>query len=544
MLRLKITGMTCEHCALTVKRALESVEGVKAARVYFPQGFAEVETEKGIELSKLMEAVRNSGYGAEPLEGSPEVYVPRGGAYDLFILGGGSAGFAAAIRAVELGAKRVLIAEERVIGGTCLNRGCIPSKYFIEAANMLFTPKGNPIPSVEVEGAKLDFRKLVELKEELLTELRKEKYWNVLEAYPQIEYAEGHAEFSGSGRAKVGEREINFHRAIVSSGSRPFIPPVEGIEEVPYITSDEVFDLCELPEHLLIVGGGAIGLELGQAFLRFGSRVTLIEALPDIVMGEEPELRKRLRELLEREGMEIYTSVRLERVSGKEGGITLKLSSDGKEFEIEGTHLLVATGRRANTERVGLDRVGVEVNDRGFVKVNDFLQTTNPDIYGAGDCIDRALLVTVAALEGGVAARNALLGNRERVDYSSIPHAVFTEPELASVGLTEEEAKKEGHEVDVRVLEFSKVPRAIISFRTEGLVKMVADSKTERVLGVHVLAPHGADIIHKAVPVVKYGLKIEDVINMVDVYPTLSESIKLCAQTFKKDVSKLSCCAQ
>ena len=544
MIRLKITGMTCEHCAQTVKKALESVDKVKSAKVYFPQGYAEVETEGEVDIETLVEAVKRSGYGAEPLEEAPEVYIPKENLYDLFILGGGSAGFAGAIRAVELGAKKILIAEERIIGGTCLNRGCIPSKYLIETANMLYTPRSNPIPSVRLGRGDLDFKKVLEMKEELLKDLRKEKYWNILEAYPEIEYVEGHAEFLSSEKAKAGNKEISFHRALISSGSRPFIPPIKGISEVPYLTSDTIFDLEELPEHLLIIGGGAIGLELGQAFLRFGSRVSIVEALPEIAMGEEPEIRRRLKEILEREGVEIHTSAMVEEVSQRDGKIVLRVSKEGRTFELEGTHLLVATGRKANTENLGLEKVGVDVDQRGFIKVNDFLQTTNPEIYGAGDCINGMLLVTVAALEGGVAVENALLGNKKKVDYLPVPHAVFTDPEIGSVGLTEEEAIKIGFKVDTRVLEFSKVPRAIISFRTEGLIKMVVDEETHKVLGVHILAPHGAEIVHRVVPIIKLGLKLEDILDMVDVYPTLSESVKLCAQTFFKDVSKLSCCAQ
>ncbi len=544
MIRLKITGMTCDHCAQTVKKALESVDKVKSARVYFPQGYAEVETEGEVDVKDLVKAVERSGYGAEPLGKAPEVYIPKENLYDLFILGGGSAGFAGAIRAVELGAKKILIAEERIIGGTCLNRGCIPSKYLIETANMLYTPSSNPIPSVRLGRGDLDFKKVLELKEDLLKDLRKEKYWNVLEAYPEIEYVEGHAEFIDSGRARAGDRKISFHRALISSGSRPFIPPIKGINEVPYLTSDTLFDLEELPKHLLIIGGGAIGLELGQAFLRFGSRVSIVEALPEIAMGEEPEIRRRLRELLEREGMEIHTFSKVEEVYHRDGKITLRISKEGKIFDLEGTHLLIATGRRANTESLGLEKVGVDVDQRGFIKVNDFLQTTNPGIYGAGDCINRMLLVTVAALEGGTAVENALLDNKKKVDYLSVPHAVFTDPEVGSVGLTEEEAIRRGFKVDTRILEFSKVPRAIISFRTEGIVKMVIDQETHRVLGVHILAPHGAEIVHRVVPIIKLGLRLEDILDMVDVYPTLSESIKLCAQTFFKDVSKLSCCAQ
>ncbi len=545
MIRLKITGMTCDHCALKVKKALESVKGVKSAKVYFSQGCAEVEVEGNVDVNALVEAVRLSGYGAEPFhKEAPEVYIPKENVYDLFILGGGSAGFAGAIKAVELGAEKILIAEKNIIGGTCLNRGCIPSKYFIETANMFYTPRSNSIPSVRLENGTLDFKKVIELKEGLLEELRNEKYRNVLKAYPQIEYVEGDAKFLSEGKASVGNREISFHKAIISSGSRPFIPPIRGIESVSYFTSDNIFDLEELPDHLLIIGGGAIGLELGQAFLRFGSKVSIVEMLPEIAMGEEPELRDKLRRLLEKEGMNIYTSTIVESIAQEGKNIKLTVVKGGKKFDLIGTHLLIATGRRANTESLGLNKVGVQVDNRGFIKVNEFMQTTNPHIYGAGDCINRMLLVTVAAFEGGIAAENALLGNRKKMDYLSVPHAIFTDPELGSVGLTEEKARKQGYIVDTRVLSFSKVPRAIISFRTEGLVKIVADRETHKVLGVHILSPHGAEIIHRAVPIVKLGLRLEDIVDMVDVYPTLSESIKLCAQTFFKDVSKLSCCAQ
>ncbi|WP_340694510.1 FAD-dependent oxidoreductase [Hydrogenobacter thermophilus] len=265
--------------------------------------------------------------------------------------------------------------------------------------------------------------------------------------------------------------------------------------------------------------------------------------MPEITMGEEPELRRKLKELLEKEGMKIYTSAKVEEVSEYKGGILLKILHDNKKMEVIGSHILIAVGRRANTEHTGIERVGVELDDRGFIKVDDYLQTTNKDIYGAGDCINRMLLVTTAAMEGAVAAENALLGNRKRIDYLPVPRAIFTDPELASVGFTEEEARKRGMDVETRVLDFTKVPRAIISLKNHGLIKMVVEKGSRRILGVHMLSPHGAELIHKAVPLIKYGLRLEDVIDMVDVYSTLSEAIKLCAQSFYKDISKLSCCA-
>ena len=541
MIRLKITGMTCEHCALTVRKALGSVEGVRRAKVYFPQGYAEVEGD--VDVGKLIEAVQRAGYGAQELS-SPEVIVGQGDSYDLVILGGGSAGFAAAIRAVDIGADRVLIAENNVIGGTCLNRGCIPSKYFIEVANLFHWARKPYMPGIKARGADLSFEEVVSVKNELLEELRKEKYWNVLEAYPQIEYVEGNARFLRKDKVSISGREISFHRAVIATGSRPFIPPIPGIEEVGYLTSDTIFDLGELPRKLIVLGGGAIGLELGQAFLRMGSEVVILEVYKDILPTEDQELKSLLREVLTREGMEILTGVKVLSADREGERVRLRVERKGEELELEGTHLLVATGRIPNTDRLETEIAGIELDERGFVRVNDYLQTSNEKVYGAGDCIDRLLLVTVAALEGSIAAENALRGNRLKIDYFSVPRAVFTDPELASVGMTEEEARKRGLEVDVRILELSKVPRAIIGFKKEGAVKMVVEKESEKVLGVHVLASHGAEIIHRAVPLVKYGLTLGDVIDMVDVYPTLSECVKLCAQSFKKDISKLSCCAQ
>jgi len=504
MIRLKITGMTCDHCAITVKSALEGVEGVEEAQVYFPQGLAEVRTKGDVDITDLIEAVKRSGYGAEPLEEGPDIYIPKKDVYDLFVLGGGSAGFAGAIKGADLGA-RVLVVEKGVIGGTCLNRGCIPSKFLIEKAK-----------EVRCIDGKVDIRKIVEKEQDLISQLRKEKYWDVLEAYPSIEYREGNGKVLAGDKAVVNGSTIRFHRALITTGSRPSLPPVKNLEKVRHYTSDTIFTIDHLPDHLIILGGGAIGLELGQAFLRFGSRVTVLEALDDILITEEPELRQRLREILEREGMEILTGTTVQEVRELGDGVEVIALRDERPLTLRGTDLLVATGRVPNTEGIGLEEAGIETDQRGFIRVNDYLQTSVPEIYSAGDCVGKMMLVTVSATEGAVAAENALLGNRKKMDYLSVPHAVFTDPELSSVGYTEQ----------------------------KGLVKIVAERDTEKVVGVHVLGDHGGEIIHRAVPLVKYGLTLNEIIEMTDVYPTLSEAIKLCAQSFKKDVTKLSCCAQ
>jgi mercuric reductase len=537
MIKLKITGMTCGHCAKTVKIALESVEGVERADVHFPQGYAEVYGKA--EVKKLIVAVNKAGYGAEELQEGPEVFIPKEEMYDLFVLGGGSAGFAAAIRAHEIGAK-VLIAERGIIGGTCLNRGCIPSKYLIEIANTFFHVRNNPF--INTEKLNVDMKKIADFKQKLVERLRKEKYWDVLEAYPKIDYLSGEAKILTSNKALVNGKEITFGKSVIAVGSKPIVPSIKGINQVRFYTSDTIFDIDYLPKRLLVIGGGPIGLEIGQAFLRLGSEVILVERFDEILPSEERELSSMLRNILQREGMEIITGAKVIGVRQEGNSILLEIEHQGEKDTLVGSDILLAVGRSPNTHNIGLESVGIKMKEGGFIETDEFMQTSNPNFYAAGDCVGKLPLVTVAAMEGGVAAENALLSNKKTVDYATVPRAVFTDPELASVGLKEEEAKNLGFEVDVRVLDFSKVPRAVIGFREEGLAKMVLDVKTKKILGVHVLSSHGAEVIHKAVLIVKYGLTVDDVIGTTDVYPTLSESIKLVAQSFVKDVSKLSCC--
>jgi mercuric reductase len=541
MIKLKITGMTCQHCAVTVKKAIESVEGVEEkAEVYFPQGYAEVEG--NFDVNEVIKAVENAGYGASLDKEEKAVYISKGNVYDIVILGGGSAGFAAAIKASDLGAK-VLVIENNVIGGTCLNRGCVPTKHLIDVAKTYYTPKSNPFKGIELSQGKIDIKTVIDEKNKLLDELRKEKYWNVLEAYPSIEYKEGKGKFVKNGIIKLNGEEIRYYKAVITTGSRPSIPPIKGLENVEFMTNREILNINYIPEHLVVIGGSAVGLEIGQIFLRFGSKVTILEALPDIAFKEEPEARQVLKNCLKKEGMEILTNVKVKEINKNRNEKSVVIEFNGKEKTIKGTDLLIATGRVPNTQDIGLEVVGVETDKKGFIKTDNFMQTTNPDIYSAGDCVGKMMLVTVAAAEGGIAGENALLGNKRQMDYSAVPHAIFTQPEIAGVGLTETQAKEKGIDIDFRVLTFDKVPRAQAMKKTEGVIKMIVDKNTEKVIGVHICSLEASDIIHKAVLIIKYGLTLGDIINSVDVYPTLSESIKLCAQNFKKDVSKLSCCA-
>jgi mercuric reductase len=555
---LKVEGMTCSHCNVSVESALKKLDGVIEAQADYEKGNVEVKYIEGrTSVDDLISAINKSGYRAslpgkevEPKKSVrqekpiSEVLIRENNQFDIVILGGGSAAFAAAIKASELRAK-VAVGENRVIGGTCLNRGCVPTKNMLKAAELYHSAKRNGFKGVNLKQGSLDLAEVIAQKDELITEMRKVKYWDILEAYPNIKYFSGKAEFLSENEVKIGDEILKADRFIIATGASPWIPPIEGIEEVSYITSDEALELKKLPESMVIIGANAVGLEFSQMFARFGTKVILLEAMPKIAPGEEEEISLALKEYLEEEGIDVYTRVNVVRVKN-DGKYKVSVTDiNGKQrVEFRGEELLIATGRRGNTQGLGLERIGIEVDKKGFVKVNDEMETSIPYIFAAGDVVGKQQLVTLAALQGSVAAENALNETHRKVDYSSVPYAIFTDPEVASVGLKEKEAIEKGYRVKTTVLDMKLVPKAALMRDTRGLVKMIVEEGTNRVLGVHILSPQAADIIHKAVLLVKYRMTIQDVLDTMDVYPTLSESIKVAAQSFVKDVTKLSCCAE
>ncbi|MBI3021672.1 MAG: mercury(II) reductase [Candidatus Omnitrophica bacterium] len=468
--------------------------------------------------------------------------------FDLMVVGGGSAAFAAAIKADELKAK-VAIIEHETIGGTCLNRGCVPSKYFIRAAELYHLMKQPPMPGVSATGVRLDWKRLMDQKDQLLEDGRKAKYWDILEAHPKITYLEGQAEFVSNSELRVNGTTLRAPKVVIATGSSAFIPPIEGIEQVKYLTSTEALALKTLPKSMLVIGANAIGLELAQMFAHVGVDVTIHEVAGRIAPYEEPEISEALAKYLTEEGLTICTCTKVlkARQDGKQITMTAQMP-DGSQKAFVAEALLVATGRRPNTQGFGLERVGVSLTKRGGIQVDDEMKTSAPNIWAAGDCVDCACpsqFVYVAATQGATAAQNAIDDCCHRkVDYSVIPHAIFTTPEVAAVGLTEEQAKAQGLKVRTSVLDFHWVPRAWLSLDERGLIKMVAEEDTGRILGVHIVAPHAGEFIHEAVVAIKHKLTIQDLIETFHVYPTLSEALRICAQGFFKDATKLSCCAE
>lgn len=462
--------------------------------------------------------------------------------YDLVVLGGGSAAFAAAIRGSELGAQ-VAVIEEGVIGGTCVNRGCVPSKNLLHAAELYHTYRGNGFPGIPHGDTSISFREVIKQKTELVETMRRKKYIDILQSYTNIKRIEGKASFAGPNRVTVGNSSIEAERFIIATGARPAVPPIEGLKDLPYITYKEAMDLSELPRSMVIIGGGPIGLELGQVYGRFGTQVTILEMMPQIVPLEDPEISEALKGALQSEGIRIETGVRVVRITGGGKGVSVTVEKDGRSQDFQGEKLFVAAGLKPNSDGLNLDEVGVQTDKRGFITIDEETRTSAKSIWAVGDVTGRSLLVTTAAMQGGVAAKNALSGNHEKIDYSLTPHAIFTSPQVASVGLSEKEAKEQGRKVEVARISFEHVPKAGAIRDTRGLFKMVVDGKNYQILGVQIASEQAADLIHLGLFAIQKKMTVGDLVRTTFVYPTLSEVYKIAAISFKKDVTKLSCCA-
>src|SRR5579875_424712 len=464
------------------------------------------------------------------------------GDFDLFVLGGGSAAFAAAIRAAELGA-RVGVAEEGVIGGTCVNRGCVPSKNLLYAAERYYDYYRNGFAGLPQGKEAANFAQVIAQKDDLVEGLRKAKYWDVLEAFPQIKFVSRPAAFVSANEVSVGDRKVTADHFVIATGASVTRLPISGLEKTPILTYKEALDLKQLPKSLLVIGGGPIGLELGQMYSRFGSKVTILEALPYIAPLEDGEISEALKAYLTEEGLQVLTSVKVTRVEPVEGGVRIEALIGSKSVDFYGERLLLAAGLKPNTRDLGLDKAGVRHDERGAVVVDDQLRTSAKNIWAAGDVTGQMMLVTVSAMEGGIAAENALAGARKRIDLSHVPHAIFTSPQVASVGLRERDARSSGRNILAAKLPFAHVPKAAAVRDTRGLLKLVVDGRNYRILGAHLVAAEAADLIHIGVLAVQQGLTVGDLLRTTFVYPTLAEAFKIAALSFNKDVTKLSCCA-
>ncbi len=544
---LDVQGMTCDGCAAHVEKALRGVAGVEEAKVpNWRGGRATVTAGAAVGDEALVQAVESAGYRAQVRERRAvregQRFPSRGDTYDLMVVGAGSAAFAAAIKAADLGA-RVALVEAGTIGGTCVNVGCVPSKTLIKAAELCYRSAYPKFEGLTACPPPSDWQRVVQQKDELVAALRQGKYVDVMKVYPGITLIRGRARLTGRAALSVDGVAYRPGKILVATGSRPWAPPIPGLAEAGFLDSTDALSLPSLPASLLVLGAGAIGLELGQLFARFGVRVMILEAGPHVAGGEEPEIGRALTAYLAQEKIRVCTNVRIERVERGGGEYAVHAVIDGRPEVCRAEQLLVAAGRRPNTADLGLAEAGVELGPRGEIKVNEHLQTANPDIYAAGDCTGEPMLVYVAASAGGLAAENALTGAGRVYDLSALPHVIFTDPQVASVGLTERAAKAAGKAVRTAVLSLKDVPRALAARDTRGLFKLVADQETGKLLGAHLLADEAGEVIQAATLAVRFGLRVQDLIDTFHPYLTMAEGLKLAALSFDKDVAKLSCCA-
>lgn len=464
---------------------------------------------------------------------------------DLIVIGTGSAGFSAAIRASELGAKVVLVGDG-TIGGTCVNIGCVPSKALIRAAETLHQARAASrfagiTASVRLE----DWKALVAQKDELVASLRQAKYANLLPDYPDVSYVSGRARLTPDGAVMVGDTAYQPGKIIIATGTSPAVPAIHGLGTVPWLTSTTAMELKALPASLLVIGGGVIGVELGQMFARFGVRVTIV-CRSRLLPSAEPEVSAALTEYLRAEGVDVRHGVSYEAIQQAGDGEVELVARDteGNTITLSAERVLVATGRTPNTTGMGLEEAGVAMDGRGAVQVDDRMRTTRPEVYAAGDVTGRDLYVYMAAHGGKIAAENAF-GDEgaSRYNATAMPEVVFSDPQVANVGLTEAAAQRAGLEVETRIVPLNQVPRALAARDTRGLVKLVAERGSGRLLGAHMLAPEAGDSIQTAVLAVKHGLTVADLSATIFPYLTTVEALKLGALSFSKEVAKLSCCA-
>jgi len=463
------------------------------------------------------------------------------GRYDLAVVGAGSAGFSAAIAAAEGGAKVALIGHG-TIGGTCVNIGCVPSKTMIRAAEALHGARAaSRFAGLAGEAHVTDWSRLVAAKDDLVATLRQKKYVDLLPGYDGVAYLEGAARLSETG-VTVNGAAISAPKIIITTGARPALPDIEGIETVSCLTSTTAIELTGLPKSLLVVGAGYIGCELAQMFARMGVEVTIVSRR-GLLPEAEPEIAGALTGFFIDEGIRVVSGIAYRRIEQTGTDVVLTVERDGREQRLAAKRVLVATGRTPNTEDLGLEEAGVTRHSNGAIRIDDRMRTTRPGVYAAGDVAGRDQFVYMAAYGAKLAALNALNGDGLVYDNGAMPAVVFTDPQVASVGLTEAQTRRAGNEVKTSVLSLENVPRALAAHDTRGLIKLVADARTDRLLGAHILAPEGADSVQTAVLALKFGMTAKALGETIFPYLTTVEGLKLAAQTFEKDVAMLSCCA-
>ncbi len=540
-IELGITGMTCEHCAKTIESVLND-KGITEKTVSFKKHHALISYNENLITENIIVDKINK-IGSYRVTDSKMIDREDKSLSHLIIIGGGSAAFAAAIQAHDMGIKVTMINDGLPVGGTCVNVGCVPSKNLIRAAEELHNARNGRFEGINTTGKLTDFKKVIEQKRELVKTLRQEKYINIIKDMENFRFIEGRAKLSSAKTVQVNEEEIAADMILLATGAKAAVPAIPGLQESGYLTNVSAFELDELPKDIIVLGGNYIGLEIAQLFSRLGSKVMIVEMQPEILPSEDADVAGEIRKHLEKEGIIVYTDVMTKRVYKENSETVLQISVKGSRKTISAAHLLVAAGRKANTGNMGLEEIGLELDSRGFVRVDEHLQSNITGIYAAGDVTGGFMFVYTAAYEGKLSVLNAFSPLKKGADYEALPWVVFTDPQVAGVGMDEKQAREAGIDAESAVLELIHVPRAITAGDTRGFIKLIRNKSTDQLIGTRIVAPEGSELLMEAVMAIKFGIKIEQIKEMFHPYLTLSEGIKLAAITFNKNVSELSCCA-
>lgn len=454
--------------------------------------------------------------------------------YDVTVIGSGPGGYVAAIRCAQLGMKTAIVERYSTLGGTCLNVGCIPSKALLDSSEHYHNAKEKfSEHGIQLNDLTVDMPRMIARKDEVVDQTV--KGLDFLMKKNKIDVYQGHGSFTGANQIEVskadGSKEtIQTAKTIIATGSKPITPESFNYDKKRIITSTEALNIKEVPEKMVVIGGGVIGLELGSVYARLGTTVEVVEFLDSIIPGMDKDCGKELMRSLKKLGVNFHLKHMVTSVenTGDKVKVGVKAKDGDATFEIDADYCLVAIGRRPYTDNLGLEKIGVEKDDKGRIKVDGHLQTSVPGIYAIGDVIQGAMLAHKAE-EEGVFVAEVIAGQKPHIDYNLIPGVVYTWPEVAGVGKTEAQLKDEGVAYKVGKFPFKALGRARASMDTEGMIKVLADKQTDEILGVHMVGPRVADIIAEAVALMEFRASAEDASRMSHAHPTYTEALKEAA---------------
>jgi pyruvate/2-oxoglutarate dehydrogenase complex dihydrolipoamide dehydrogenase (E3) component len=441
--------------------------------------------------------------------------------YDAIVIGSGQGGNPLAQRLADLGWTVALI-EKAHLGGTCINTGCTPTKTMVASAQVAHYARNAARWGVEGCDVRVDLPAVIARKNKIVESFRSGQQSRV-NARKTLHLRRGYARFVGPRQVKVGDELLESERIFIDTGARPDIPPLPGLETIDYLTNASIMELSELPAHLIVLGGGYIGLEFGQMFHRFGSRVTVIHNSGQILPREDGDVVAELQKALEAEGMRFLLNAHATRVERKDGGIGLTLEDASRASTVTGSHLLVATGRKPNSDELDLGQAGVETDKSGFIKVNGRLETSAPGIWALGDVKGGPAFTHISYNDFQIIFGNLVEGKNLSTDNRIVPYSVFTDPQLGGIGITEKEARTKGYKLKIGMMPMSYVARAIERDETAGLMKIVVDASNDRILGASILAVEGGELVQIIGTLMLAGLPYTLLKGAIYIHPTLAE---------------------